>query len=849
MKINTKQLLLHLGIIVLCLVVACVYFSPILGGKALPQGDIQKYEGMAKAQKDYHQATGDYSTWAPNMFSGMPGYQITNSPQHSIFAPLRNLTSLSTFGWGNHIGVLFLYLVGFYLAMVALGASPWLALIGALGFGLGSYNIIIIEAGHITKAWAMAMMAPILAGMLLAFRRKYVWGGILFFFTLGLQIQFNHIQITFYTVIGALAMGIAYFVYALKDKQLKPFILAVGVLVVGAAMAFLCNFRHLMINEEYAQYTMRGGKEITVTPKDIDPNAQVADGETNKEGLQIDYAFSWSYGIGETYTLLVPGAMGGGSGERVGEDSEFYKATRQTMAPLYWGNQPFTSGPVYFGAIIVFLFILGLFVVKGPERWWLLAASLIAILMSWGRHFMALNGWLFDNLPLYNKFRTPSMALVLANVCMCIMAVLALKAVMDKSLDRKRLNLALYCSAGISVGMLLVGMLVAGSLPFSGGSDARYEQSMDPSQWAMFADLLHKDRPSLFMIDSWRSLLLIVAAAAALWLFVNEKLKKAGILLSVVGVLIVADLWSVDRRYLTDDNYVASERQLRINPTQTDIDIDQQAALFGDVNYRVMDLSTDTYNNSTPSAFHKQIGGYSAAKLRRYQDLIDFYLNQNAVIQHYYKEPQRGFDNYPVLDMLNCRYMVLPGQGNSAQVVRRNSALGNAWIVRNARLVDDPNGEILALNDFNPATTAIVSKEYADMVKPFVGVADTAPSASTIVMEHEQPFNPSHCQYKAHCVKDELVLFSEIHYAPDWKAYIDGKPVDYLRANYVLRALVVPDGDHTVEFRNEAPTMHRLDNLTLIFSILSLFIVAATLVVYYRRKPQADTETAIVNKK
>lgn len=837
MKLN-KNVLIHAGIVLFFFIVSCIYFSPILGGKALPQGDIQKYEGMAKAQKDYHQATGDYTTWAPNMFSGMPGYQITNSPQHSFFWPLRQISSLTIFGWGNNIGVLFLYLIGFYLAMVALGASPWLALIGALSFGLGSYNIIIIEAGHITKAWAIAMVAPILAGMTMTFRRKYVWGGILFFLSLGLQIQFNHIQITFYTVLGAIILGITYFIYAIKDKQMKPFLTAVGVLLIGCGLAFVCNLRHLMINQEYAKYTMRGGKEITVTPQDINPDAQVVNaGETNDKGLQIDYAFSWSYGIGETYTLLVPGAMGGGSGERVSEDSEFYKNFRQNMAPLYWGNQPFTSGPVYFGAIIIFLFIFGLFVVKGPERWWLLLATILAIIMSWGRNFMGFNGWLFEHLPLYNKFRTPSMSLILANVTMCIMAILALKAVFDKSVDTKKMNMALYCSAGISAAILIIGVLLSSGFSFSGAGDMRYQQQMDAQQFSAFQNILAEDRHSLFVNDSWRSLFFIIAVAVVLWLYVNDKfkLKKSGLIIAAIGLLIVVDLKSVDGRYLNEDNYTSSERALRINPTQTDMDIDQQAAQFGDINYRVMDLSTDTYNNSTPSAFHKQIGGYSAAKLRRYQDLIDFYLGQNNVIQHYYKDPSRGFDNYAVLDMLNCRYMVLPAQ-NGTQIVRRNSALGNAWFVGNVQIAEDANAEILALNEFNPAATAIVNKEYADMVSAFVRKLDSNATTSTIEMEHSTPFNPSICRYKAHCEKEELAVFSEIHYQPDWKAYIDGQEVEYLRADYVLRALVIPAGDHVIEFRNEAPTMHKLDNWTLIFSIISLVFVGGVLFMYYRKR-------------
>lgn len=839
---SKKNIWIHVGIIALFFAVACAYFSPILSGQALPQGDIQKYECMAKAQKDYHNATGEYSTWAPSMFSGMPGYQITNSPQHSVFQPLRRLSTLSFVGWENTIGAFFLYLVGFYVALVALGISPLLALLGALAFGLGSYNIIIIEAGHISKAWALAMMVPVLAAMILTFRKKYVWGGILFTLALGLQITFNHIQITFYTAIGGVILGLVYFAFSVRRKELKPFLLGVAVLLVGVMLALACNVRHLFVNQEYMAYTMRGGKEITVTPKDLNPDAPATDNGTSSKGLDINYAFSWSYGIGETYTLLVPGAMGGGSGERVDNDSEFYKNFRQNQAPLYWGDQPFTSGPVYFGAIVVFLFILGLFVVKGPDRWWIVIATLLAVLMSWGRNFMGLNEFLFNNLPLYNKFRTPSMSLTLANALMVLMGVLTLKRIVDAKQNGKSaasLNSALYTATGITVGILVIGIIVAGKLSYSGSADLQMESQYkdNPQLLQMLQSALRQDRESLFLSDSWRSLLFVVLAAASLWLFINDKLKKSGIVIATLAALTVIDLWGVDRRYLNTDSF-ADERKTRINPEQYDLELDQQAVRFGDVNYRVMDLATDTYNDSKPSAFHNQIGGYSAAKLRRYQDLIDFYLNQNAVVGHYYASAKEGgmpsFDNYAVLDMLNCRYMILPAQ-NGPQVMRRNSALGNVWFVREAQIVDDANAEILALNDFDPATTAIVNKEFADALNGWKGDS----TASSIEMVPESPVNPSHCIYNAHCEKDELAVFSEIYYAPDWKAYIDGKPAEYFRADYVLRAMVIPAGNHQIEFRNEAPTMHRLDNWTLIFSIFTVLVIAGALVLHYRKPKEA----------
>ena len=447
------------------------------------------------------------------MFSGMPGYQIAVEQPKSVFQVLRNLLIMRPLGVERNIGVLFLYLLGFYIAMIALGVSPWLALIGALGFGLGSYNIIIIEAGHITKAWAMSMMAPVLAGMLLTLRSaidpeltkrkrsvRVLGGSLLFTLALILQIAFNHIQITFYTAIACVAMGIAYFVTAIVKKRFPQFALKIGILLVGAMLAFGCNIRLLLVNEEYMKYTMRGGNELTVTPEGLYGDGE-APQQNTADGLKIDYAFSWSYGVGETYTLLVPGAMGGGSGEKVSTESAFYKAFRSQQAPLYWGEQPFTSGPVYFGAIVILLFVMGLLVTRGPERWWILAAALLGVLLSWGSNFMAFNEWVFNHIPFYNKFRTPSMALVLTNVCMAIMAVLTLKEVFNPQRDRKRVNLGLYVGTGVLCGLILVVLLLSGSFSFSGASD-RQMAAQYGTQWDTIFSVLVSDRASLLKADS-----------------------------------------------------------------------------------------------------------------------------------------------------------------------------------------------------------------------------------------------------------------------------------------------------------------------------------------------------------
>ena len=832
--------------IVAMFAVACIYFSPALSGKVVRQGDTQKFEAMVKETKDFHAKTGEYALWNSSMFGGMPIYQVGgNPPMKSLFAPLRAVVNLEVLGLGRSVGVLFLYLLGFYLALIVLGCSPWLALFGSLAFGLGSYNIIIVEAGHISKAWAMAMMAPILAGMILCFRKPkegcdkkkdWLWGGLLFTLALGLQLNFNHIQITYYTIIGAFFLGLVHFIYSLKDKRLPGFAAGLGVLLLGCALAFAGNARSLMVSQQYAKQTMRGGNAITVTPEDLYHDGEPASISGKKSGLDIDYAFSWSYGVGETYTLLVPGAMGGGSGEPVSTESASYKNFRIDQAPLYWGNQPFTSGPVYFGAIVVFLFIMGLILVKGPERWWILAATILAILMSWGRNLMPFNEWLFNHLPLYNKFRTPSMSLVLANVCMVLLGVLGLRELFSSEVDAKRKKLALYISGGVTAAMLLVGLLVSGSLSFSGSADSQMAAQYG-EQWPRIQDIFIQDRKHLFTADTWRSLLFVALAFGALWFYLwrsnrsNQKSQttSATVVSLVLILLVVVDLWGVDRRYLNDKNYI-TEMQDRLRPDQWDPVIDQMADQYGDCDYRVLNLATNTFNDSKPAAFHHQIGGYSAVKMRRYQDIIDFYLSRHI--------------NMNVLNMLNARYVVV----NNGQVQRNPQALGNAWFVGSARMVGDANGEILALNTINPATEAVVNwadeKKLDEIGKSVVVEDDTVfslafDSTATIVMEHQKPYNPDYLKYTTHSQIAQLAVFSEIYYEPDWRVYIDGKPAEYFRVNYILRGMVIPEGDHVIEFKDEAPLFHKMNAVTIIGSVLLVLLAGGAIFLVYRKRKEA----------
>lgn len=934
MKPQVKNILTHVAAVVIMLIIACIYFSPALNGNVILQHDIQSSDAMRHQQMMVADSTGTIPNWNPAMFGGMPGYQTAVEPQHSVFTPLKSILIMRPFGVERNIGVLWLYLLGFYVAMIAFGCNPLLSLLGAVAFGLGSYNIIIIQAGHITKAWAISMVAPVLAGMFLCFRsiifdeerkhrvhwRRLVWGGILFTIALGLQITFHHPQITYYTAIGGIIMGITYLVYALKDKWFKQFVYTVGVLLLGCLFAVGGNYRLLTSDLEYAKVTMRGGSEITVGPEAIgvkekdDKKAE----SNNSGGLNLDYAFSWSYGVGETYTLLVPNAMGGSSNEKIDADNNLLKTAykecaqyiadeavkkgeidasqaeqyakqiepiikngngtkeqpglnnqlKQQGAPFYWGGQPFTSGPVYFGVIIIFLFALGCIVVKGPERWWLIISTIIAIILSWGQNCMVINEFLFNHLPMFNKFRTPSMALVLANATMVIMAILALKVVFQSIAEAsnastkqkgnseindydtvKRLNRALYWAGGIVAGLILIVLAVSGTFGFTNDHDM-----------GQIVNSLVSERKAMFVRDSLRSLAFVLLAFATLWLYINKKIiKHSAVAIVILSLLIIIDLWGVDRRYLSKDNFVSkNNKEVKLKKESKEQYIDYAAKSFNDHNYRVIDYTIDKFNNAKASAFFNQIGGYSPAKLRRYQDLIDFYLGSDKA-QDYANScqirPVGGTSSnpllvvsepYPVFDMLNTRYLVfsLPQQRIIANrdtivyeptPVRRTTALGNCWFVNETKMVKDANEEIVALNDFNPATTAIVDKSQWDGK---IGEFSAPVAGDTIYQTYSYPSTPDSLFYKSSTKGDRLAVFSEVYYAPDWRVYIDGKPAEYFRVNYILRAMVIPAGEHDIMFVNEAPLLHRNDSITLIISLLMLAVMAGGLYMVYRKKKE-----------
>lgn len=853
---NFKKILPHIIAVVAFIVVSLVFFSPVMEGKKLFQSDMAQFDGASKELHDYEKASGEGANWANAMFGGMPSYQIAFPQSNNIFNTIAPPLTL----WNRSFdaGIFFIMMLGFYVFMCSMGAKPLISAFSALIYALGSYNVIIITVGHITKAWAMAMIAPILAGMILVFKRKYISGIIIFTLSLGLQIYFNHIQITYYTLIAALILGMTYLIYAIKEKQIKNFALSCGALIIAAVIAVMPNSSHLAINAEYAKHTMRGGSELSIKANDNANN--------NKKGLTIDYAYAWSYGVGETFTMLIPDFRGGGSSDNRWESlaenrlqeiqttqpaqashPQINQVVNQYAGSTYWGEQPFTAGTVYFGAIVIFLSLLGFLLIKGAERWWLLFATIVSILMSWGSNFMILNEFLFNHLPLYNKFRTPSMILVIANVTLVITAFLGLKEFFNKEIDNNKKTTSLFISGGIVGGFcLLCALLPDLFASFTSSQDSVFETMLGNS----FIQALYEDRKSAFTSDALRSFIFIAIAFVSLFLFAKDKLKKEIIVIVIIGIASVIDLWQVDKRYISNDNYKKPyELEIQSTPALETIKADVEAKNIN--HYRVYNMSVNTFNDASTSFYVPSIGGYHGAKLQRYQDIISFHLTNpnyvqkdlndtsllktNQIRQFFYTYQQQiKCPNLQVLNMLDTKYFILPVGQEGGTAIENPEACGAAWFVENIKTVNTADEEILALNDFNPQYTAILNKEFASQLqnKDF----SNADQQATIALQESPNKNPDLKIYKTKSTTPQLCVFSEIYYKEGWKAYIDGKETPILRANYVLRALEVPAGEHTIELRCEPDTLKTFNIINLIGSILIVIFVIGAIALPFIKK-------------
>jgi hypothetical protein len=727
-------------------------------------------------------------------------------------------------------------MLGFYFLLQVLGVNRWLSAAGAIGYAFASYNIIIIAVGHITKAYSIAFMPAVIAGILLLYQRKYLYGGWAVLLTTGLLVSQSHPQIAYYTFLVVLIFFLVYLFYAFREKEIKHYIITGIVAVIAAALSILPVATNLLTTAEYSKYSMRGPSELTKNNNE----------PKKSTGLDRNYAFQWSYGMAETFSILVPNFVGAGVNgfdersktaeqlKNVGIPSEVAR-----QLPVYWGKLPFTVGPAYFGAIICFLFVLGLFVVKGPIKWWLAIAAALSIMLSWGKNFSVLSDLFFYYFPGYNKFRTVDMILVIANLAFPLLGFWGLKNIVEKKVSQQETIKAIKYTAYIVGGLLLVFILLPGwFFDFTSLSDAQLTEQLRAARWPSDAienllAAMREDRLQILRADAFRSLVYVLLAGGLLWWYVKKsfRLEYFGIPLAL---LILVDMWSVDRRYLNKDYFVPKSE-----PEFVKSHADEVILSDTDPHYRVLNLTRSVFNDGYTSYFHKSIGGYHGAKLRRYQDMIDGALSTDInFVQQYLSVQKRLPDSdfyrqLPILNMLNCKYIIY---NTEADPLINTGRLGNAWFVRSVRWVNSPDEEYEAVNskNFNPAIEAIVDKRWQ---KNLPG-ADSCIFDSTATIQLTQ-YKPHVLTYQVKTPKPQLAVFSEIFYEKGWNAYLDGQKYPHGRANYILRTMVIPAGEHTLEFRFEPATYYLGQKIAMIGSVIVVLLTISTLIAYYRNQKAA----------
>lgn len=841
-----KRILPHLLAAVLFLLITVVYFSPIvLGNKSIRQGDIVNYIGMSKEINDFRAQYQEEPLWTNSMFGGMPAYQISTFYPSNLISYVNKFISL---GLPHPIYFVFLSMLSFYILVLVLGIDSWLGILGALAFGLSSYFFIILEAGHNSKAHAIAFMPAVLAGIVLLFRGRLLVGGVLTALFLALEIYANHLQITYYLALLVLVYCVAEFFTAIKQKTVNSYFKAIGVLFIAGLLAMGANFANLWSTYDYGKYTTRGRTELTINP----------DFTSNKKnitsGLDKDYATAWSYGKSETMTLLIPNYKGGVSAP-IGKNEEVLKVVDPQIKDYiaqngsqYFGDQPFTSGPVYVGAIAVFLFILGLFWVKGTFKWVLLVGTVLSILLSWGHNFSALSDFFLSYIPGYNKFRAVSMILVIAELTIPILAVLVIDTLLkNKTILQERSfgnrisnDKVFYIAFALTGGVALLAYVSPSSFNtfFSEQEFTQLNQQIgqspkDAESINFYMQNLEKAREAIFKSDAIRSFFLIALAASLVYLYMRKVINNAVLIGSLI-VLVAADMLSVDRRYLNKESFTTKQEMnspfiAQGRPGKADDMIKQDKA----PSYRVFSLLRPLDQDAVTSYFHQSIGGYHAAKLKRYQELIDFYLSKSyygfqALLQS--RPTDSLVANFlaqqQVVNMLNGRYVIY---NPNAAPIQNPYALGNVWFVTDYKLVDNADSEIVALRNFDPAKTAIIDKRFAKQVSALNLKKDVAGGIKLVT------YKPNHLTYQSKSASEQLAVFSEIYYPSGWNAYVDGKKMDYVRANYVLRAMIIPSGEHTIEFRFEPVEYVIGEKVSLVCSSFLILSAIGLLVVKLRK--------------
>ena len=796
-----KKILPYLVAVVIFVILASVYSAPVFKGQRMDmrQNDAMNYEGVSKELKDFHETTGEYSQWTGSVFGGMPAVQIFPGTTGNKIYPINGYFYNKIFTFP--VGILFLYFLGFFVLLRVFRVNPWLSLAGAMAYAFSSYFFIILEAGHITKAFAIAYAPFVVAGIVMIYQRKYLWGTLLTAFFMSLEFVANHPQITYYMGLLMVVFGIVELIDTILKKTWKPFLKSTGCLVAALVISFGVNANVLLPSYEYLKETIRGKSELT------------SNQEIRTSGLDLDYATQWSYGKTETFTLMIPDFMGGANKRTPGKDSNVYDAciqkgvdrkqaaqiaTDPRYTSMYWGTQPFTSGPVYVGAIVCFLFVLGLFLVKGRYKWWLLAATVLSIFLAWGKNFMPFTEFFMHNIPLYNKFRAVSMILVIAELTIPLLGFLSLKEIWDGTIDKKKALKGVLWSLIITGGLCLFFILFRNVL-FNFSTVSKDEVS--PDMWWLI-DALSDDRSAMLLKDSLRSLAFIALAAASIFLYLKGKMNKT-IFVVALSAFILIDMWTINKRYLNDDNFV-SQKTSQNKFTMTAAD--EQILKDEDPNFRVFNQTVSPFNDATTSYHHKSIGGYHGAKLRRYQDVIDHHLSQG---------------NIDVFNMLNTKYFISRTQDGIYFARPNPGAMGNAWFVDDYLIMENADEEIAALNTINPATTAVIDRRFDKQLENFTIQKD---SLATIKFEEYQP---NYLKYTTFSNTPQMAVFSEIYYDKGWNAYIDGTLSPHFRTDYILRGMVIPEGSHTVEFRFEPKTFQTAEKISLFFSLLVYVLLAA----------------------
>jgi len=783
------------------------YFNPVLQGKQIFQNDIRQYKGMSKQQTDYKAETGEETYWTNSAFGGMPTYQLGAKYPHNYIKKL----DLALRFLPRPADYVFLYFISFFVLLLTLKVDYKLAALGALAFGFSTYFIIILGVGHNAKAHAIAYMPLVLSGIVITFRKKYILGFLLTTIAMGLELSANHYQMTYYLMFLVIVMGIAYLFDAYKKTEIPHFFKSVVILVASVILSISLNATNILATQEYVKESTRGKSELTIN-RDGSPKVSM-------EGLDKAYITEYSYGFLETFNLFIPRFMGGGNAENIGTDSESFKffrnigaspvqASQQVeRAPMYWGKQPYVEAPAYIGAVVIFLFVFAIFLVKGRLRWWLLGGTVLALLLSYGKNLGLITDFFINNVPFYNKFRAVSSIQVIVELCVPLLAIFGLERLFNADEREESKLRALKLSVIITVGLCLIFLLFKSTLfDFDGLNDATYAQMYGQP----FVDAIRKDRINIFTNDSLRSLVFILLSASVIWFFLKQKLSENTVIV-LFAVLILIDLVGVDRRYVNNDDFISKQQINRpFQATKADLEI-----LKDKSHYKVLDLSVNPFNSGRASYFHNAFGGYHAAKPRRAQELMDYQIQKN---------------NLEMLNMLNIKYIIQKDPEGQLVASQNPNANGNAWFVKKLKKVNSANEEMKALDSLDTKAEATICSDFK--IKSF-----HVDSMATIKLK---AFKPNYLNYESNNSNDGFAIFSENYYEKGWQVLIDGKEVKHYRVNYLLRGLPIPEGIHNIEFKFEPEVVQLGSEISLAGSVLLGIMLIGGLFYEFRKKSAVE---------